>query len=298
MINIKIICKRSLLISIMALINESSNTNYQPVFCTLFNISNEHLTKDLGLIPYGMHIFEGYDSFIATYINGDYPNLKYTTGLRIEEVPKLSGDWIKDSCAWLRKNANRIDVLNLYHVRNRSLKHILAYKLSNPKGKVYLKMDGCTYPRSMWRFWRNIKPKLILKLCKCVSTEFQENAEKLSHSWKNRIIWVSNPSNPKEIQDFRPFSERSNTILTVGRQGTKQKATEILLEAFARISGKIPDWKLKLAGYIAENMNIASDFYAKYPELKERVAFTGEIRDRNILVEAYRDAKIFAFPSR
>ncbi|MBQ3447117.1 MAG: glycosyltransferase family 4 protein, partial [Synergistaceae bacterium] len=46
-----------------------------------------------------------------------------------------------------------------------------------------------------------------------------------------------------------------------------------------------------------ENMSIASDFYAKYPGLSGRVVFTGEIRDRARLLEIYRDAKIFAFPS-
>ncbi|MBQ9594822.1 MAG: hypothetical protein IJR35_03070, partial [Synergistaceae bacterium] len=51
-------------------------TSNKPTFCTLFNIGNEHLTKDVGLIPYGMSEFQGYNSFMATYINGDYPNLE------------------------------------------------------------------------------------------------------------------------------------------------------------------------------------------------------------------------------
>lgn len=71
-----------------------------------------------------------------------------------------------------------------------------------------------------------------------------------------------------------------------------------MLEAFAKIAGKVPSWKLKLAGRIEENMNIACDFYAKYPDLKERVIFSGEVRDRKELLNLYADAKVFAFPSR
>ncbi len=138
----------------------------------------------------------------------------------------------------------------------------------------------------------------LMKYADCISTEFEENAEILSREWGRRIVWVPNPANPNELQPFRPFSQRSNTIFTVGRLGTKQKATEILLEAFAKIADRIPNWTLKLAGYFSENMNIASDFYAAHPELKERVIFTGEVRDRQTLIEMYRDAKIFAFPSR
>jgi len=45
-------------------------------------------------------------------------------------------------------------------------------------------------------------------------------------------------------------------------------------------------------------LNIATDFYASHSELIEHVLFIGEVRDRQELMELYRDAKIFAFPSR
>ena len=280
--------------------NEQRATSNEPTFCTLFNIRNEHLTKDMGLIPYGMHKFYGYDSFMATYINGDYSNLKYTPGLRLEEVLKISGSWVKDSCRWLIKNARRIDVLNLYSFSGSIFLYALIYKIFNYRGKIYLKFDGSQTPQNMKRFklWRRILARPQIKLCYCASTEMPENVEPLSKIWGRKMIYVPNPINPNEIRDYKPFSERQNVIITMGRLGTYQKATEILLEAFAKISSQIPDWKLKLAGRIEENMNIASNFYAKYPDLRERVIFTGEVRDRNELIKLYRESKIFAFPSR
>ncbi|MBQ7216852.1 MAG: hypothetical protein IJS39_12815, partial [Synergistaceae bacterium] len=227
------------------------------------SIKNEHLTKDVGLIPYGMYQFAGYDAFMATYENGDYPNLKYTPGLRLEFIPKISGDWIQDSCSWLKDNAHRIDVLNLYHLCPRSYSHIRTYKRANKNGKVYLKLDGAPLPRR-FKLWKNIKSYAQLFRSRLVSTEFQDNAELLTRRWHRRIVCVPNPINPNELSDFRPFSERSSTILTVGRLGTKQKATEILLEAFARIAHSLPTWTLKLAGRIEENMNIADDFYSAH----------------------------------
>ena len=284
-----------------ATIEPRATSHEPPTFCALFDIKNEHIVKDHGLLSWGMHEYHGYDSFMATYKNDDYPNLKYLPGLRMEFVPKVTGDWLQDSCAWLRENAKRINVLYIYHIGDRSLAHILAYKRNNPHGKVFLKMDGSPRPPRFF-LWKGIKPLLSIHYSTVVSSEFQENAARLSKFWPkgwfHKVIWIPNPANPSELQDFRPFSERSNTILTVGRLGTRQKATEILLEAFAKIADQIPDWTLKLAGYISGNMNIASDFYAAHPELKERVIFTGEIRDRQTLIEMYRDAKIFAFPSR
>ena len=297
--------RKDLTNSKMATIIEARSTKHEPTFCTLFSIGNEHLTKDVGLIPYGMYKYQGYNTFVATYENGDYPNQKYVPGLRLEFIPKISGNWLEDSCAWLRENAKRIDVLNLYHLCSRSFRHLLVYKRYNPKGKVYLKCDGAPGlgKRKKWKRFLYVLLKRpfyrwMLRHCKFISTELEENCERMFREWQVNIGWVPNPFNHGELRDFRPFSERSNFILTVGRLGTKQKATEILLEAFAKIADKIPNWKLKLTGPIMENMNIASDFYAKYPELKERVIFTGGIYDRKELIEIYNDAKIFAFLSR
>ena len=244
-----------------------------------------------------MKEYYGYDSFIATYENGDYPNLKYLPGLRLEFVPKRTGKFIPDSVLWLMKNAKRIDVLYLLHSILRSVLRTFVYKLFNPHGKVYLKLDGAPTKKAK-RSWKLPMYIWLMKHADCVSTELKENVELVASEWGRKIVNVPNPANPNELQPFRPFSERSNTILTVGRLGTRQKATEILLEAFAKISDQIPGWTLKLAGYIAENMNIASDFYAEHPELKERVIFTGEVRDRKTLIDMYCDSKIFAFPSR
>ena len=243
-----------------------------------------------------MHKYCVYDSFMATYKNGDYPNLKYIPGVEIEFIPKKSGSWLKDSCAWLRKNAKRIDVLNLYHLRRTTLLQALTYKFFNPRGKIYLKLDGWPLPSDMSFFMRKLM-QLEIKLCNCVSTEFRENTELLSRAWKKKIIPVANPVNPNELQDFKKFSQRFNTIFYCGRV-EYAKGSDTLLAAFAKISAQIPNWTLKLAGRFEENINIVNDFYAKYPDLRERVIFTGEIRDRAQLANLYRDAKIFAFPSR
>lgn len=270
----------------------------RPIFCTLFNTMDGHITKDVGLIPYGMHKFLGYDSFIATHINEEYPSMKYVPGLRIEEVPKRSGKWLIDSLLWLRKNAKKIDILNIYHIGGLSLFNTIIYRLFNPKGRIYFKFDGSPLPNEF-----NIVKRLLhswtIKHCNLVSTELSENAGILREQWHSENIkCVADPLNPSEIQDYRPFSERTNTILTVGRLGSKQKATEILLEAFAKIADKIPDWNLKLVGSFSENLNIANEFFAEYPDMKERVIFAGAIREREMISEVYRNSKIFAFPSR
>jgi len=51
---------------------ETKNKTY----CLLFNVENVHLLKELGLLAWSMHKYLGYDSFMATYKNGNYDYLK------------------------------------------------------------------------------------------------------------------------------------------------------------------------------------------------------------------------------
>ena len=46
------------------------------------------------------------------------------------------------SLTWLKSNAKRIDVLHLFHIRERTKKHVELYKKVNPSGRAYLKLDG------------------------------------------------------------------------------------------------------------------------------------------------------------
>lgn len=209
----------------------------RPVFCSVFDLANEHIMKDHGLLSWGMMEYHGYDSVLATFDNGEYPNMKYIPGVRMEFIPRITGDFAHDSVSWLKKNAKKIDVMHVYHMNRIALSKVLTYKFFNPRGKVYLKMDGCPMPHHK-KAWMHPTSYALTKLCKCISTELEGNSKRLSRAWGRKIIWVPNPANPKELQDCRLFSERSDVIITVGRLGTKQKATEILLEAFVKLPRK------------------------------------------------------------
>ena len=72
---------------------ETKNKTY----CLLFNVENVHLLKELGLLAWSMHKYLGYDSFMATYKNGNYDYLKYLPGLRLEFIPNVKRDFVADS---------------------------------------------------------------------------------------------------------------------------------------------------------------------------------------------------------
>ena len=235
-----------------------------------------------------MHKYFGYNSFIATYKNGDYENLKLLPGLRLEFIPKISNNFELDSLKWLTANAKRIDVLNIFHFQKTSKRIIKLFKHLNPFGKAYLKLDdGLNY--------KSISEKN--SYINFISIEFQEYTTKLSKIFNRPIGFVPNPLNPGEIKDFNQFKNRSNIIIYTGRIEF-DKGSHTLLQAFIKIHDKIPNWKLQLTGNIDYNLNVVKNFSYIFPELKDKVIFTGNINNRTKLIEMYRNSKIFSFPSR
>lgn len=277
-------------------------SNNRISFVTIMNIYNVHLTKDVGLIPFGMSKYFDYESYCATYDNPPYSNLKYVPGLKIWRVKKITGNYDFDAFLFLIKNARRIGILNIYHQRRWSALYIYIYKLINPKGHVYWKLDGGEFDKEGSKIKSTIYAK-VLKKCNLVSTEILDNANRQTRFTGEHISYIPNPLDPNIIRSFLPFEERNNTILTVGRLGCYQKATEVLMDGF-RISCQniSKDWKLRLVGPIEKHeidfQNFIDEWFIKYPEMRKRMEFVGEISDRGQLLEEYRKAKIFVLPSR
>ena len=130
-----------------------------------------------------------------------------------------------------------------------------------------------------------------------ISIEFKEYTNQISKILKRPVGFVPNLLHPDEVKEFRKFENRSNIIFYVGRV-EYMKGSHTLLEAFVKIHEKIPNWKLKLAGEISNELTIAKNFFNIYQNLKNQVIFTGNIDDREKLIEMYRNSKIFVFPSR
>jgi len=159
------------------------------IFATLFNMKNVHLTKDVGLIPYGMHQYFEYDAYCISYNNGPYPAInKECKGMKMWFVRKITGCFDIDAILFLIKNARKIDILNVYHIRLVSTAKIFVYKLFNPKGKVYWKMDGCSraYENSN-KLKRGIYYR-AMKKCSLLSSEVEASRKKLTMNWGGGIL--------------------------------------------------------------------------------------------------------------
>ena len=98
-----------------------------------------------------------------------------------------------------------------------------------------------------------------------------------------------------EIKE-RSFEEKENLIITVGRIGTEQKNTEMLLNALQNLDLK--DWKVCLIGPIEPEFHqTINKFYQQNPQKQSQVQCIGNINDKKQLWEWYNRAKVFVLTS-
>ncbi|MBU3073206.1 glycosyltransferase [Clostridium estertheticum] len=273
-------------------------------FVTLFpETENIHLTKDVGMIAYILHKYYGYNSTIACYKNGEYDYLNNEVkGLKIDFIKRYTGKRRIDVIIYLIKNVRKTNILHLFHLSSRSLCCAFIYKLLNPKGQVYLKLDADYRIKEFDFNKRGIKGTIkrwLMKKCKLISIETKNLHKYTNNNWNLNVEYIPNGFYDYGIRNNVNYEEKENIICTVGRIGTNQKATEVLLEGFKIAADKIKDWKLKIIGPIEDEFRSYIDnFYKENPNLKERIIFTGPIYDRKKLENEYRKAKVFCLTSR
>ena len=291
----------------------------KPTFVTVFTeTENFHLVKDVGQLPYFMYKTEGYDATLISYKN----NVEYlfinneVSGLKLNFIPNKGRFFYFELGVlyYLLNNSKSIDVLNLFHFKKDNILYLLIYKLVNPKGKAYIKLDMDIL------FFKNFNAFLfsnyvlknfilkaltswIFKLTDLFSVETDQAKDYLLNVYpelEHKLICIPNGVDNLYLDQeipIKPFIEKENIILTVGRIGTEQKNTELLLDALKITDLK--DWKVYILGPIEERFKKKiADFYREYPQLENKVIFTGNITNRKELFDWYNRAKIFCLTSR
>jgi len=271
---------------------------------TLFpDAENLHLIKDVGMIPYILHKHYGYQTTLACYKNGEYPYLQNEVkGLRLQFVPHYFRHSLFNLLWYIIRHGRHFDVLQMYHYDRKTLYCLSLYKLVTLfKGKTYLKLDADEQAKA-FRYvgFNGWIAKCLVRWIDLLSAESQAlcyfmNEQQL---YKRPVVYIPNGFYYTHLSEV-PFSNRKPLILTVGRIGTHQKATEVLLEAFANITTQAPEWNLALAGPVeAEFKRYLSEFFQRYPLLRNRIVLHGNIQDRQTLHHLYQQARFFVLPSR
>ena len=289
-------------------------------FVTIFPIcENVHLTKDLGQIPFFLHHTHQYNSSIVSYKNNnEYTNLKgEVNGLELEFIED-TGRYIfleKGVIKYIKQHAKEIDVLNLYILSKFSFVYGILYKKINPKGFLFLKLDGYNETFEEGKKINYSTKFLKNKILKYLEKKFIEKVDLITieNSLGVTLVKKKYPEITDKIMylpvgvndlflsqkfgaTFKSFEQKENIILTVGRIGEEIKNNEMMLRALTQIDLK--NWKMVFVGSINPSFKLFYEEWIKsYPQLKDKLIFTEEILDRETLYEWYNKAKIFCMTS-
>ena len=262
---------------------------------------NFQLLKDCGIAGYLLAKEIGAKPVMYFGTSGEeYPYLSLMPGLEMHfrdhsEHPAVA---YKEH---LEKHYPEMDVLILYGMYTQSLGYLEAYRKARPDGKVYCGLDMNSY----WLKnvdWDDPPVRLFAKQCDIIATSCRTMRDDLNRFTKFNFPcrWIANGFyNPTGINIKADPEYKENIILTVGRIGDGQKNNEELMKAFAEVSETLSDWSLRFVGPIDPQIRPFMEWYFnEYPDLKERVIFTGVISDKIELYDEYAKAKIFALSSR
>jgi L-malate glycosyltransferase len=269
---------------------------------------NVHLIKDVGMIAYKMFKLFDYEAFVACYENGTYNYLdNEVEGLKLNFIEKKYNNQILDGIRFLRKNSKDIDVLQLFHITLRSVFYAFAYKFFNSKGKIFLKLDCTERLVEIIKSLSGVKLKVLnmfLSKVDIIGVEQEKLYEELKNIivlQKNNILHIPNGIDFQGLEQHGNIdnNKKENIILHVGRIGSPEKATDVFLEAIAKIDNfEDRGWKVKIIGPIENSFKkYIDDFLNRNERLKPVLEFTGPINDRQKLFEDYKKAKIFCLSS-
>lgn len=315
-----------------------------PVFATFFpRCQNVHLIKDVGMMPYILHRDYGYSSFIICYDQDDYTHLDGMKGLGmlslgrrltrlvdrlIHPVPPTdlwgkAWDWFWDkvdvgfmvlhALPVMARHGKEIDVLQVYHLKYESLAIALLYRLFNPRGLLYLKLD--TNPGVIDYFRKNpgkLNSKFhlhyllfslasfdLISVESNVLLDFLVKEHPLYKGIADRVFFLPNGIDNGALPAIREYAARENIVLHVSRMGIWEKGSDVALKAFAKAVDGITGWKLVLTGSMdREFKGFFDDLIESNPHLAGKVEYAGFINDRGVLFDQYQRAKIILITSR
>lgn len=309
-------------------------------FLQIFDIKTferVHLNKDVGMIPLFLKKKYNFKSTIVFYDTENNRDLQsIENGISLERLKmnvlnrlKVIEFFLSPMTLYIVKNAKKIDYLMLFHLKKQNYLYRFIYKLFNPNGKVYLKLDLNAIGVNGFECYRQaeleeikilefknfkksfllLKRKLGFKFLKkelskfdLISVETREALNEINKATLNTLtdklflLYNGISGENQVLAKRKDYIEKENIIITVGRIGTEVKNNEMLLKALEHVD--LRDWKVYFIGPVEPSFIKRTEIYFdKNPNLKNKIFLIGNISDKSSLYNWYARSKVFCMTS-
>lgn len=278
-----------------------------------YEVNDSNLWKDNGGIPYCLAKYHGYYSAFAYLDKFKIShNKEYESYVKLSKI-KSGKNRISD-CVYILlyiwKQAPNFDILNFYFVRSFGVLAAFIAKIRNPNIIVYCKLDLGREP-----FLEIIENRsFIRKIKNFLLAYLSQNIDLFTAEVKSYIPCLINLKRFNKKVKYLPNGffddflgdndleniKKEKIILTVGRLGTKQKNTEMFINAIERLDlALLEDWKIYLVGPCEQEF--LEWLELKFKEsayLKNLCIITGNIANKKELYKIYARSSVFCLSSR
>ena len=281
----------------------SSATPRTRMVTILPQMENVHVHKDVGKVPLHLAAAHGYDCEIWSYANGEYHD--WPVELEARHL-RRSGSRLAHYATFARalaREASRIPVLSLYHIKLQSLILGSLYKAKNPRGVLYLKADVDARVQALLDSrLRRVAVRRLLRVSDVVSFEAIEMHELFAERFPELCEKFLHLPNGFDLPEGESAGDallpKEKLMIAVGRLDAEQKAIPNLLTALGRVGSKLGEWRFELIGPFVGIQSEVAEFQCAHPELADRVVFRGPIWDREKLDRVFQRASVLLLPSR
>ncbi len=287
------------------------------------NFEYVHLGKDVFLTPYYLAKRFGFDLTVVIPNTAANRALGDThRGARLHRERLL---WRREKRQVLREvnffkfillQGRRVGVLMLFHLNTKSALQALLFKLVNSAGAVYLKLDmssaGVELAQAPCR--DGVRGRLLRLIYRCflrrvevLSCETVEVFERIRVRGlygipvADRLELIPNGYDDELISRLgvrvRSFAEKENLMIVVGRPGSYEKNTEMLLQAVRDLD--LGTWRILIIGPTEGDFpGYFARFILENPRFEGKLILVGNVPNKSLLFEYYNRAKVFLLTSR
>lgn len=276
-----------------------------------FGSSVVDLTKDPCSYAYALAKYHGWKSSYA-YVGEKIQAPAFERYCRLIHLGRDTEKYAarRSAVKFLSEHVAEYDALMFFNYGSTTYKLARIAREQNPSIVVYCKMDMSEGGFLHWGgddsfagILRNLRERVMSRNVDLFSVETKFYYEKLKDKFALRhcLAYLPNGASLYEI-DTEKLAQipKENIILTVGRLGTHQKHTELLIEAAALLPEELlRQWKIYLVGPKEKALDAyLKKMCAAHPFLEQCIVCIGATQDRQKLYGFYSRAKIFALPSR